>query len=324
MHKRTFLASLAATMLPAVGLRAQAFPDRPVRVVVPFAAGNTLDAAMRLVAEEFKKNTGQPLIVDNRPGGGGAVAANAMTTSPPDGYTVLLTNTSMLSINPYTYTKLTYDPDSFKPVGGFLGASLALAVNAQKVPANNLREFVAWAKSQPPGSVSFASFTPGGASHFAGIILNRQAGLDMLHVPFNGTPPAVNSLVGGQVHAAFLPALAVKPFVETGRVKIIAVSSPQRSPVLPDVATFTEQGAPAMEIYIWSGLSAPAGTPDAVVAQLNAAFNKAIDTPAIREKWATWDFEPMLMTPAQYHAYVEKDSKRWAEAVKISGFKVGQ
>ena len=324
MHKRAFLSALAATLLPATGLRAQGFPERPVRVVVPFAPGNTLDAALRQVAEEFKKNTGQPVVVDNRPGGGGAVAANAVATAPADGYTLLLTNTSLLSINPHTYTKLSYDPDSFKPVGGFLGASLAMAVNAEKVPANNLREFVAWAKAQPPGSVSYASFTPGGASHFAGVILNRQAGLDMLHVPFNGTPPAVQNLLGGQVHAAFLPPLAVKPHVEAGKVKIIAISSPKRSPLLPAVATFTEQGVPDMEIYIWSGLSAPAGTPDAVIAQLNAAFTKVIDSPVIREKWAALDFEPLPMAPAQYHAYVQKDSKRWAEAVKLSGFKVAQ
>jgi tripartite-type tricarboxylate transporter receptor subunit TctC len=276
------------------------------------------------VAEEFKKNTGQPVVVDNRPGGGGAVAANLVAAAVPDGTTLLLTNTSLLSINPHTYTKLSYDPESFKPVGGFLGASLAMAVNAEKVSANNLREFIAWAKTQPPGGVSYGSFTPGGASHFAGVILNRSAGLDMLHVPFNGTPPAVQNLLGGQVHAAFLPPLAVKAHVEARKVKILALSSPKRSPLLPEVATFTEQGQPAMEIYIWSGLSAPAGTPDAVIAQLNAAFNKVIDSQVIRDKWAALDFEPMPMSPAQYQAYVQKDSRRWAEAVKLSGFKADQ
>lgn len=324
MHKRTFLAAMAALLLPAAGLHAQGFPDRPVRVVVPFAPGNTLDAALRQVAEEFKKNTGQPLIVDNRPGGGGAVAANAVATAAPDGYTLLLTNTSLLSINPHTYAKLSYDPESFKPVGGFLGAALAMAVNAEKVPASNLKEFVAWAKGQPAGSVSYASFTPGGASHFAGVILNREAGLDMLHVPFNGTPPAVQNLLGGQVHAAFLPPLAVKSHVEAGKVKILALSSPKRSALLPAVPTFTEQGLPDMEIYIWSGLSAPAGTPDAVIAQLNTAFNKVIDSQVIRDKWAAWDFEPLPMSPAQYRAYVHRDSRRWADAVKHSGFKVVQ
>jgi tripartite-type tricarboxylate transporter receptor subunit TctC len=324
MDKRTFLGALAATLLPATGVRAQAFPERPVRVVVPFAPGNTLDAAMRQVAEVFQKNTGQPIVIENRPGGGGAVAANAVASAAPDGYTVLLSSSSMLAINPHTYPKLSYDPDGFKPVGGFLGASLAMAINAANVPANNLAEFVAWAKGQPAGSVSFASFTPGGASHFAGILLNRRTGMDMLHVPYNGTPPAVQALLGGQVHAAFLPVLAVKPYLEQGKVKVIAVTSPQRSAMLPNVATFTEQGVPELEIYIWSGLSVPGGTPDAVVARLNTEFNKVISSPEIREKWRAFDFEPMPMSPAQFRTYVQEDSKRWAEAVKISGFKVSQ
>jgi tripartite-type tricarboxylate transporter receptor subunit TctC len=324
MHKRTFLGALAASLLPAMGVQAQGFPERAIRVVVPFAPGNTLDAAMRQVAEEFKKNTGQPIVIDNRPGGGGAVAANIVAQAAPDGYTVLLSSSSMLAINPHTYPKLSYDPDGFKPVGGVLGAALAMAVNAANVPANNLAEFIAWAKSKPAGTVSFASFTPGGASHFTGIILNHRTGLDMLHIPFNGTPPAVQALLGGQVHAAFLPVLAVKPYLEQGRVKVIAVTSPQRSALMPNVGTFTEQGVPELEIYIWSGLSVPGGTPDAVVARLNTEFNKVISSPEIREKWRVFDFEPMPMAPAQFRAYVQADSKRWAEAVKVSGFKVSE
>jgi tripartite-type tricarboxylate transporter receptor subunit TctC len=277
---------------------------------------------MRQVAEIFQKNTGQPLIVDNKPGGGGTIAAAAVASAAPDGYTLLLSNTSMLAINPHTFAKLPYDADtSFKPVTGFLGASLVLAVNAEKVPATTLKEFVAWAKNPPSGGVSYASFTAGNSSHFAGVLLNKRAGLDMVHVPFNGTPPAVQNLVGGQVHAAFLPLLAVKPHVEAGKVRVLAISTPKRSPLLPKVPTFTEEGYPDLEIYIWSGLSAPAGTPDVVIERLNVEFNAALNTEEIRQKWAAIDFEPMPMTPAQYRAFVEADSRRWAEAVRISGFK---
>lgn len=321
MFRRVFLGALGATAALPWSARAQGFPDRPVKVVVPFAPGNTLDTALRQVAEEFRRNTGQALVIDNRPGGGGAVAANVVTGSPPDGYTILLSSTTLFAINPHTYPRLTYDPESFKPVGGFLGASLAMAINAANVPANNLREFVAWAKGKPPGSVSYASFTPGGAAHFTGVILNRQAGMDMLHVPFNGTPPAVQALLGGQVHAALLPPLAVKPHVDSGRVKVIAISSPQRSPLMPNVATFTEQGFPELEIYIWSGLSVPGATPDAAIARLNTEFNKVLASAEIREKWRALDFEPLPMSPAQFRAYVASDNKRWAEAVKLSGFK---
>ena len=325
MTKRPFLFALAAVLAAAaLPAAAQTFPDRPVRVVVPFAPGNTLDASLRQVAEEFRRNTGQNLVVDNRPGGGGNIAALAVAQAPADGYTLLLTNTSMLAINPHTHSKLPYDAEkSFKPVTGFLGASLVLAVNAEAVPATSLADFIGWAKSKP-GAVSYASFTAGNSSHFAGVILNKRAGLDMVHVPFNGTPPAVQSLLGGQVQAAFLPLLAVKSHVESGKVRVLAISTPKRSPLLPAVPTFTEAGFPDMEIYIWSGLSAPANTPDAVIARLNAEFTKALASPEIQQKWRAIDFEPLPMTPAQYRSFVQEDSKRWAEAVKLSGFKASE
>ena len=325
MNKRHFLtlAALAATAgLPATSAWAQAFPDRPVRVVVPFAAGNTLDAALRQVAEEFKKSTGQPMIVDNKPGGSGLIAAQAVMQAAPDGYTLLMPNTSMLTINPYTFSKLPYDPDkSFRHITGFVGASMVMAVHSS-VPANNVQEFVAWAKTQP--TVSYASFTAGNSSHFSGVIMNQRTGLNMVHVPFNGTPPAVQNLVGGQVNAAFLPLLAVKPHMEAGKVKVLAVTSPKRSPLLPNVATFREQGVPDLEIYIWSSIAAPAGTPDAVVQKLNAEINKAMLVPEVREKWRAMDFEALAMTPEELQRFIAADAKRWAEAVKISGFKASE
>ena len=317
------LISLMLCLLPSLAL-AQSFPDRPIKVVVPFAPGNTLDNALRHVAEEFKKNTGQPIVIENKPGGSGIIAAQAVMQAPADGYTLLLSNTSMLTINPYTFAKLPYDPEkSYKPVTGFLGASLVLAVNAANVPSNNVKEFVTWAKAQS-GGVSFASFTAGNSSHFAGVIMNQRAGLNMVHVPFNGTPPAVQNLVGGQVHAAFLPLLAVRPHVESGKVKVLAVSSPQRSPLMPNVATFTEQGLPDLEIYIWSGLSAPANTPDSVINKLHAEFTKVLKSQVIIDKWRENDFEPLPFTPAEFQNFARKDAKRWQEAVKISGFKAAE
>jgi tripartite-type tricarboxylate transporter receptor subunit TctC len=312
------LATLLTAALPAL---AQTFPDRPVKIVVPFAPGNTLDQSLRIVGEVFTRNTGQQLLIENKPGGGGTIAAQAVATAPADGYTLLLANTSMLTINPHTFAKLPYDAEkSFSPVTNFLGASMVMAVNAANVPANNVAEFVAWAKPQG-GKVSFASFTAGNSSHFAGVILNQRAGLDMVHVPFNGTPPAVQNLVGGQVHAAFLPLLAVKPHVESGKVKVLAVTSPQRSPLLPNAATFAEQGYPDLDIYIWAAVVAPAGTPEAVITRLNAEFVKALKTAEVIEKWRAWDFAPLPSTPEEFRRFAAADSKRWAEAVKISGFK---
>lgn len=321
---RTAAAALAGLLssLPALA-QAPAFPDKPVHVIVPFAAGNVLDTALRQVGEEFKKNTGQQLLIENKPGGSGIIAAQAVMQAPPDGYTLLLSNVSMLTVNPHTFSKLPYDADkSFRHITGFYGASLVLAVNAN-VPANNLKEFIEWARKQTR-PVSFASFTAGNSSHFMGVILNQRAGLNMVHVPFNGTPPAVQNLVGGQVDAAFLPLLAVRTNMEAGKVKVLAVSSPERSPLVPNVATFAEQGYPDLTVYIWSGLSAPAGTPDAIVNKLNAEFNKVLREPAIRAKWREVDGEPMPMTPDEFVQLIHKDSKRWAEAVRISGFKASE
>ncbi|WP_396440849.1 Bug family tripartite tricarboxylate transporter substrate binding protein [Limnohabitans sp.] len=325
MHKRSTLFTLAAFLIMGTALaQAPNFPERPIRVVVPFAPGNTLDNALRQVAEEFKKNTGQPIVVDNKPGGSGIIAAQNVMQAAPDGYTLLLSNTSMMTINPYTFAKLPYDPEkSYKPVTGFLGASLVLAVNAANVPANNVKEFVAWAKTQS-GGVSYASFTAGNSSHFAGVIMNQRTGMNMVHVPFNGTPPAVQNLLGGQVQAAFLPLMAVKSHVESGKIKVLALTSPQRSPLLPNVATFTEQGLPDLEIYIWSGLSAPAGTPDAIISKLQAEFSKVLKSQTIIEKWRAIDFEPLPFTSAEFQTFTRNDAKRWQEAVKISGFKASE
>ncbi len=322
MKRRNVLQALGALPLAATlpAARAQSYPDKPVRIVVPFAAGNTLDTALRLVAEEFKKNTGQPMLIDNKPGGSGIIAAQTVMAAPPDGYTLLLANTSMFTINPHTFARLPYDPEkSFRPVTNFLGAAMVMAVNAS-VPANNLQEFIAWTKAHP-GKVSFASFTAGNSSHFSGVILNQRAGIDMIHVPFTGTPPAVQNLVGGQVNAAFLPLLAVKPHMDAGKVKVLAVTSPQRSPLMPGVATFREQGFPDLEIYIWAAIVAPAGTPEAVIGKLNTDLVRILKSAEIKDKWRTMDFETLPSTPQEFTKFAQADSKRWAEAVKISGFR---
>ena len=310
-----------AATLP--GVFAQAGADKPIRVVVPFAAGNTLDTALRQVAEVIKQNSGQVILVDAKPGGSGIIAAQNVMQAAPDGSTLLLANTSMFTINPHTFSRLPYDPEKhFKPVTNFLGAAMVIAVHAS-VPANNVAEFVAWAKANA-GKVSYASFTAGNSSHFAGVILNQRAGLDMTHVPFNGTPPAVQNLVGGQVHAAFLPLLAIKPHLESGKVKVLAITSPQRSPLMPQLATFREQGYPDLDIYIWAALVAPAGTPDALIAKLNSEFVKALRSAEIRDKWLAMGFEPLPGTPDEFTQFARAESKRWAEAVKISGFKASE
>ncbi len=325
MQRRSVLQALVAAptaaMLPTAF--AQTTTDRPIRVVVPFAAGNTLDTALRQVAEVMKQTTGQTVLVEAKPGGSGIIAAQYVMQAAPDGATLLLANTSMFTINPHTFAKLPYDPEKhFKPVTNFLGSAMVMAVHAS-VPANNVAEFVAWTKANP-GKVSYASFTAGNSSHFAGVILNQRAGIDMVHVPFNGTPPAVQNLVGGQVQAAFLPLLAVKPHVDSGKVKVLAITSPQRSPLAPTLATFREQGYPELDIYIWASIVAPAGTPDPVIARLNTEFTKALRSTEIRDKWQAMGFEALPSTPDEFTRFAQAESRRWAEAVKISGFKASE
>ena len=325
MQRRSVLQALVAA--PTAALLPTAFAqtatDRPIRVVVPFAAGNTLDTALRQVAEVMKQTTGQTVLVEAKPGGSGIIAAQYVMQAAPDGTTLLLANTSMFTINPHTFAKLPYDPEKhFKPVTNFLGSAMVMAVHAS-VPANNVAEFVAWTKANP-GKVSYASFTAGNSSHFAGVILNQRAGIDMVHVPFNGTPPAVQNLVGGQVQAAFLPLLAVKPHVDSGKVKVLAITSPQRSPLAPTLATFREQGYPELDIYIWASIVAPAGTPDPVIARLNTEFTKALRSTEIRDKWQAMGFEALPSTPDEFTRFAQAESRRWAEAVKISGFKASE
>ena len=319
IHRAAVLAGIAVLAL-STPVAAQDFPNKPVRVFTPFAPGNTLDTALRIVSEKFKETTGQPLIIENKPGGAGFIAAQAGAQAPPDGYSLLLAGAGMMVINPHTFSKLPYDPEkSYKPVTNFLGSALVLAAHPS-LPANTLAELVAHARANP-GKVSFASFTAGNSSHFAGVLFNQRAGIDMLHVPFNGTPPAVQNLVGGQVNTAYLPLLAVKPHVDAGRVKVLAVTSDKRSPLLPNVPTFEESGYPDLSIYTWAALLAPAGTPDALVQKLNAELTRALRTDEVRDKFRAMDFVPLPSTPDEFTAYMRRDSKRWLEAVRLSGFK---
>ena len=316
---------LAAMLGLTVGapLVAQEFPVKPIRVITPFAAGNTLDQALRIVSERIKESGGQPLVIDNKPGGAGLIAAQAGAQAAPDGYTLLLAGSGMMVINPHTFSKLPYDPEkSYKPVTNFLGTALVLAAHPS-LPANTLAELIAHARANP-GRVSFASFTAGNSSHFAGVLFNRRAGIDMLHVPFNGTPPAVQNLVGGQVNTAYLPLLAVKPHVDAGRVKLLAITSDKRSPLMPNVPTFEEAGFPDMTIYTWAVLLAPAGTPDALVQKLNAELTRALKSDEVRDKFRAMDFVPMPTSPEEFTEYMRRDSKRWQEAVRLSGFKASE
>lgn len=323
MKRRQFVKSAVAApgALGAWSVQAAPFPEKPIRILLPYANGNLMDTALRTVSDEIRAKTGHQLVIESKPGGAGIIAAQSVAAAPADGYTLLLANTGLYAINPHTFKKLPYDPErSFKPVTNFLGTSMVLAVHSD-LGVKTMAEFVAWAKSNP-GRGSFASFSMGNPSHFAGIILNKRAGLDLTHIPYAGTPPAVQNLLGGQVTSAFLPLLAVAPHVKSGKVRVLGVSSPKRSSLLPDAPTFREAGFPDLERYLWVAVLAPAGTPDAVVATLNELFTTALNSPKVRGQWREMDFEPLPSTPAEFLSFAREDTRVWGEAVKLSGFKM--
>lgn len=326
LQRRVFVSAAlaAAAMVTAGPVVADDFPSRPIRVVVPFAAGNTFDVALRQMSEEMVKAGSQPLIIDNKPGGSGLIALQAVATAEPDGYTIGVASLSHLAVNPYTFSRLPYDPEkSFRVISGLLGTTMLMVVNTEKVPATTFPEFVAWAKERP-GQVSYASFSAGNTSHFAGVILNREAGLDMLHVPYNGTPPAVLSVLAGDTQVAFTPVAAVEQHIKSGRLRALATTGATRVPRLADVPTFRELGRPGLEISLWSALLAPAGTPDKVMDKLNEIVVNALATQSVKDKFASMDFEPMPSTSEEFMQLLRKEQPRWAEAVRLSGFKASE
>ena len=306
-------------MLAGAPLGAQEFPTKPIRLISPFPAGNVNEIVVRTVGDRFKEVTGQPFVYEYKPGGAGVIAAQTLMAAPADGYTILLCTSGMTSINPHAFAKLPYDPArDFAPITAAIRTQLIFAAHPS-VPAGSLAEFIAYAKAHP-GKTNFASFTAGNPSHFAGVILNQLAGIDMLHVAYKGTPPAVQDLLGGQVMTAFVPIISAKPHVEAGKLKAYALTG-ARSPLMPGLPTFKELGYPQMEIYAWTGFVAPAGTPPAIIQKLNREFTAALRLPDAQAKLRAVDLEPIPNSPDEFAAMMKADTERWRDIVKASGFR---
>ena len=306
--------------LAVAAAQAQEFPAKPVKLISPFPAGNVNDVVVRMIGDRFKESTGQSWVFEYRPGGAGVIAAQALMASAADGYTILLATSGLMSINPHTFSNLPYDPfKDFAPISQAVGSQMVFA-GAGDVPAASLADFIGYAKANP-GKTTFASFTAGNPSHFAGVILNQLAGIDMTHLPYKGSPFAIQELLGGQVRSAFLPLISVKPHVEAGKLKAFAITGAQRSPLMPNVPTFKELGYPQMEIYIWSGFVAPAGTPPAVVQKLNREIAAALRAPETQQKLRAIDLEPFPTAPEEFGRMIRADHDRWKGAVKASGFR---
>ncbi|SAI66274.1 putattive exported protein [Bordetella ansorpii] len=292
-----------------------AWPERPIRLLVPYGPGGSSDVVARAVAAEMSRDLGQQVIVENKGGGQGTIATTEVARANADGYTLILGHVGTLAVNPAMMPKLNYDARrDFAPIVLLAKLPMVFAVGG-KVPAKTLPEFVQLAKSKP-GELNYGSAGNGSAGHLAFEMLKTAAGIDVLHVPYKGTGAQVNDLLAGNIDAAAAGTPGLLPHAQAGSIRIIAVGSGKRLPVLPDVPTVAEQGYPGFESSQWFGLLAPAGTPAAVIERLHQAGVKALATDAVRTRLAHDASEPSGAGPAEFAAFIDAEEKRWGKVVK--------
>lgn len=317
------ISALAAASILSTGTAlAQAYPAKPVKIVVPYAPGGPNDIVARLLAEKLTAGTKQSFIVENRPGGGSNIGAEAVAKSPPDGYTLLVAATSH-SINMTLFPKenLKYDLlKDFAPVSLLMTGPLVLVTNPA-TPAKSVKEFVALAKSKP-GRMSFGSSGNGASTHLAGEMLNVAAGIQTIHVPYKGSGPALTDLMGGQIDFMVDTMISAMPFVTSGKLRALATTGKTRSPALPDVPTLAEQGYPGFEAVAWIGLLAPAKTPPEVVATLNAEVKKVLEQSEVRGRLSVQGFNAEWQKPEAFGAYMGKEVQKWGAIVRSANVKV--
>ena len=312
-------AALALAVLPAA---AQDYPNKPVKIIVPFAAGGPADIYARFLGQKLQESLGQPFVVDDRPGAGSIIGTEAVQKSPPDGYTLLMmsnthtVNESLVPNKPFALMR------DFVPVAPVNYADLVLVVHPS-VPANNLKELIALAKAKP-GQLNYASSGTGTPYHMAGELFKAMAGVNILHIPYKGSSQARTDVLGGQVMMMFDAVPTMAEHVKTGKVRAFGTSGKTRSAVMPNVPTIAEAGVPGYEATIWLGIMAPKGTPAAVVNKLNAEINKILARPDTKDEWAKQGVTPIVMKPDEFERYLNDDIAKWERIVKISGAKPDQ
>ncbi len=323
MHKSSRIArfTLALAALVFAGAAAgQAYPSKPIRIIVPFAAGGTSDILARFIGPKLTEAWGQPVIIENRTGANGNVAAEYVSRSAPDGYTVMLGDIGALSIAPSVYPTLPFDPvKDFSPVIMVSYSPHILAVHPS-VPVTNVKELIAYAKARP-GQLNFAISGTGGAPHLAGIEFQQRTGVDWTYIPYKGGSQAVLDVVAGQANVLFNGMLATYPSVKGGKLKALAVSSARRVASAPDLPTVAEQGLPGFETGSFQGVVAAAGTPRDIVAKLNAELTRILNTQDMKDKLAAQGTEVRADTPESFANFIRDEKARWAKVVKESGAK---
>ncbi|HKW39465.1 MAG TPA: tripartite tricarboxylate transporter substrate binding protein [Burkholderiales bacterium] len=312
--------ALALALGAAAGALAQAYPAKPVKIVVPYSAGGPADIYARFIGDRLQKATGEPFVIENRPGAGAIIGTDAVAKSAPDGYTLLMmsnthtVNESLFTRKPYSLLR------DLTPIAPVNYSDLILVVHPS-VPAHNLKELIALAKAKP-GTLNYASSGPGTPYHMAGELFKAMAGIDVVHVPHKGSAEARTSVLAGNVQMMFDAITTMAPLAQAGKVRAIATSGKTRSLITPNVPTLSEAGLPGYDAVIWLGMMAPAGTPKPIIDVLNADIQKIVSSPDVKETWAKQGAVPMHMSAAEFEKFMEQDIQKWAKVVKFSGARV--
>jgi tripartite-type tricarboxylate transporter receptor subunit TctC len=314
------IAAGAALALVAPLVLAQAFPARPVTIVIPFPPGGISDASTRVIGAKFTENTGQQVIVDNRPGAGGQIGADLVKRAKNDGYTLYLANIGSHGINQSLYNKLSYDPvKDFEPVTALFSSPNLVLVPAAS-PVKSMAELIAYAKDRP-GKVSYGSQSIGSGGHLSGEIVKAKHGLDLVHVPYKGSAPVLTDLVAGRIDFLFDPITTALPFVRDGKLRALGVTSERRSPLAPDVPSLRELGFVGYDVNPWFGLAAPAGTPKPTIDRINAEFVRALKAPEVVKRLADQGIDAIGNSPEEFAKMIQSETARWTAVVVTSGAK---
>ena len=313
---------VAATALCSANAgAADTYPSRPIRIVAPSTPGDAPDIIARLVAERLSSALGQQVFVENHPGAGGVVGSDIVAKAAPDGYTLIIGNAGSHGINAAVYSKLAYDIQrDFAPICQIAIAPNIMVVNPD-LPANNVRQFIAYAKSRP-GALNYASGGNGSSAHMSMELFKSMAGVDLLHVPYKGSSPALTDVITGQVSVMIVNMPPAVPFVKAGKLRALAVTTRSRSPLLPEVPTVAESGLPGYETVAWFGILAPASTPKNIVNRLSAEIAKIATSPAMRERLTSLGAEAVGSTPEEFAAVIARDIAKWTPLAKSVGIKV--
>jgi tripartite-type tricarboxylate transporter receptor subunit TctC len=324
VRARSAILGLCATLLGVVAASAWAadpYPNRPIRFVVPFPAGGSADILARLMSERLAVALGQPVVVDNRPGAGGNIGADAAAKAAPDGYTMVFGSTGNMAINATLYPNLPYEPTKdFVPVILWSSEPNMLVVHPE-LPVKSVRELIDHAKANP-GKLNFASSGNGTSQHLAGELFKLMAGLHIVHIPYKGGVGSMNDVLGGRVEMTFSSLIATRPFVQSGRLRALGVTSAERSPALPDVPSIAEAGLPGYEVNVWFGVLFPAGTPMQYVTRMNREIGKILADPEVKTKLTSQGSLPGGGTPEEFAAYIKSEKEKWARVVETAGIRI--